>query len=157
MYLSRQIRFDECYLCPKFFGDKTIFEVLQYLSIHLKVSLDITKVFASQWHTYTYHVKQLEDSLTSSTHVNLCSNISLLKFQIFINGTFIEKLLHPKWRLEKDNLLDEKIIFQDILQYFQDWKREIGIEKSKKIASTRAADFYFISSTTYGNLITLVK
>ena len=64
------------------FTKKTITEVLRYLSNQLNIKLNNDKEFQSKWHTYDHHCKTLKAGRNDNTDTRLCSNYTLLTFQI---------------------------------------------------------------------------
>ena len=127
----------------KAFGENNICEVMHYLSICLKVTLDRTKAFASEWHKFDYHTKQLEDYIKLSTHTNLCSNVSLLKFQITMYGIFIETPLNSRWRLKKRTLQRNNSYSNRYYNTFVIGKERLILRKLRRQLVLEARRFLF--------------
>ena len=74
-----------------------------------------------------------------------------------MHGIFVERLLNRTWRVTRDNFERETDMFTNILEYFTTWKRNNVDKDGKESVSARILDSYRISTTTYRNLLTLVR
>lgn len=82
----------------------TIREATEYLYIHRKVTIDITLSFESDWYTHYFYYNQLQNAPTPETKNHLCSNLTLLKYQISVYGLFVEILLYVRWKFDNENI-----------------------------------------------------
>ena len=55
----------------KSFTDKTICDIMSYISSRLIIKLNNNKEFDSEWHKYTYHCAQLKTSIHKTTQTCL--------------------------------------------------------------------------------------
>ena len=81
------------------FTEKSICEAIQYLCLHLNVAFDEAQSFESDWDKYSFYCNILERVVTSNTNNILCSNLALLKYQVAVQGLFVERLLCARWKL----------------------------------------------------------
>ena len=139
------------------FSDKTICEVISHLSVMLQVKLTPIRDDMSQWHKFICHWKQLDSNVSYNKTIEIQSSISLLQYQISVNGIYIERLMNPRWRLTKDNIEIESKTFEEIGTYFDDWLKQQSIVKEKENMKESEVEKYFISLVTYNNMKTLVR
>lgn len=57
----------------------------------------------------------------------------------------------------EENINIEQSIFKSVVEYFKEWKEEIDVIKNNEQGGVRTIDAYFISTSTYTNLLTLVR
>ena len=86
------------------FLDKTICEVISHLSVMLQVKLTPTQDDMSQWHKFIRYWKQLDNKISYNKTIEIQSSITLLQYQITVNGLYMERPMNPRWRLTKDNM-----------------------------------------------------
>ena len=103
------------------FWDKTVCEVLLYLSIRLQVKFLSTHLYPSQWHKFMEKWEFLNDSITPNTFPTLKSSLTLLHYQIYIYGIYIERLISRRCKLTKDNIDNEERDMDEIGSFLDVW------------------------------------
>ena len=76
----------------KCFSEKTISEMLVYVSARMNVRLDIGLKFPSLWHQFMFTCNSLTQKVTVDTPLEVKYYISILQYQITVRGIYIERL-----------------------------------------------------------------
>ena len=139
------------------FTDRTISEILRYLSVHLNVKVEWKLKHPSEWHKYMHECIRLSDAMNNNTSTHLRSNLELLKFQVCVHGVFIERLLNRNWKVSRANIDLETDTLTKILDYFSKWKTNNVSKEGEEPVSARIRESFFISTKTYRNMLTLVR
>ena len=139
------------------FNDRTICEVLNYLSIHLNVKLDWEQQFASVWHKYHNHWLKLNCAINEKTIEHHKSNLILLGYKVSVHGIFVERMPNVNWKTTRENIKWDSRVLTKILAYFTNWVDANKSNKGKEGITPRMVESYCLSLKTYKNLLTLVK
>ena len=139
------------------FTDRTITEVLRYLSIYLNLKLEWNLQHPSEWHKYMHERNKLKDAVTDKTLTHLKSNIELVIYQVCVHSKFVERLLNRNWMVTRDNIERETDTLTKTLDYFTTWKRNNVNKNGEESVGVRILESYFISTKLYRNLLTSVR
>ena len=99
----------------------------------------------------------LGKGITTRTHIDHKQNCALLRYIVSIHGIFVEILINREWNLNRNNISEESIIFEEIIKYFYEWNLKYQIVKRTENISVIDLSKYYIESQTYEHLLTLVR
>ena len=75
------------------FSEKTICEIIAYMSKAIKIKLDISMSFKSIWHKLMYYCNVLKPAKYKTSLLEIQSNIAILEYRISVHGIYIERVL----------------------------------------------------------------
>ena len=73
---------------------KTICESFSHQVMMLGTEISTEVVYQSQWHTFIDHWKQIYRNISIAGSDTSAPSIALLQYQIYIHGTYIERLIN---------------------------------------------------------------
>ena len=76
----------------------------------------------------------------------------MLEFQVAVYGIFVERLLHARWKLTRDNVTSEEVLLKTQFGFFFCWKIQNMIDSKKLGCSRKDQTSFCIAKKTLYNL-----
>ena len=95
-----------------------------FLSVQLKVKVDMNNKLASSWHTLDYTSKEFGKNIKIKTRLVLSETHAMVEYRILVHRIFVEIMLNRNWNISKHNIKKEILVFQEVISYFTKWLAE---------------------------------